>query len=221
MKILPALVLCGGLAAGVAVGDDVSLVKPGLPVGRLGSNLFITTASQLLTPAGRNVVFPEMRPQVAVLAPDGSFLAVSGKTSDLLLLDPVTGDVKQTIALPAEAALGAVSQQILKPDKDAQVSFTGLVFSRPGAGALRLYLSSVNGRIKIFGPGPDGKWISLGGFGLPLANAPGRKEEIPAGLAVSEDGKKLYVAGNLSNRLLELDAADGKLLRSWDVGVAP
>ena len=221
MKLLPALVLCGGLAAGVAVGDDVSLVKPGLPVGRLGSNLFITTASQLLTPAGRNVVFPEMRPQVAVLAPDGSFLAVSGKTSDLLLLDPVTGDVKQTIALPAEAALGAVSQQILKPDKDAQVSFTGLVFSRPGAGALRLYLSSVNGRIKIFGPGPDGKWISLGGFGLPLANAPGRKEEIPAGLAVSEDGKKLYVAGNLSNRLLELDAADGKLLRSWDVGVAP
>jgi YVTN family beta-propeller protein len=56
---------------------------------------------------------------------------------------------------------------------------------------------------------------------LPPASAPLRKKEIPAGLAVSADGKKIYVAGNLSNRLLELDAATGVLLRSWDVGVAP
>ena len=35
------------------------------------------------------------------------------------------------------------------------------------------------------------------------------------------DGKKLYVALNLSNRLAELDAATGKILQMWDVGVAP
>ena len=56
---------------------------------------------------------------------------------------------------------------------------------------------------------------------LPPANAPERTNEIPAGIAVSRDGKKIYVAGNLSNRLLELDAATGKVLRTWDVGVAP
>ena len=56
---------------------------------------------------------------------------------------------------------------------------------------------------------------------LPPANAPRRKTEIPAGLAVSPDGKRLYVALNLSNRLAELDAATGKVLRLWDVGVAP
>ena len=56
---------------------------------------------------------------------------------------------------------------------------------------------------------------------LPPANAPRRKAEIPAGLAVSRDGKRLYVALNLSNRLAELDAATGKVLRLWDVGVAP
>ena len=56
---------------------------------------------------------------------------------------------------------------------------------------------------------------------LPPANAPRRKPEIPAGLAVSRDGKRLYVALNLSNRLAELDAATGKVLRLWDVGVAP
>src|SRR6185312_8190910 len=52
-------------------------------------------------------------------------------------------------------------------------------------------------------------------------NAPSRANEIPAGIAVSPDGKKLYVALNLSNRMAELDAATGKVLRLWDTGVAP
>ena len=57
---------------------------------------------------------------------------------------------------------------------------------------------------------------------VPDANLPGHKRrEIPTGLAVSADGQRLYVAGNLGNRLHELDAASGKVLRSWDTGVAP
>ena len=40
-------------------------------------------------------------------------------------------------------------------------------------------------------------------------------------MAVSPDGKRLYVALNLSNRLAELDAANGRVLRLWEVGVAP
>ena len=47
------------------------------------------------------------------------------------------------------------------------------------------------------------------------------QKEIPAGIAVSADGKTIYVALNLSNRLAELDAATGKILRLWNVGVAP
>ena len=38
---------------------------------------------------------------------------------------------------------------------------------------------------------------------------------------MSPDGKRLYVALNLSNRLAELDAANGHVLRLWEVGVAP
>ena len=56
---------------------------------------------------------------------------------------------------------------------------------------------------------------------LPPANAKGRTNDIPAGLAVSRDGKKIYVALNLSDRLAELDAATGNVLRLWNVGVAP
>ena len=63
----------------------------------------------------------------------------------------------------------------------------------------------------------------MGLFSIPLppANAPRRGPEIPAGIAVSTDGKRLYVALNLSNRLAELDAATGRVLRLWNVGVEP
>lgn len=50
---------------------------------------------------------------------------------------------------------------------------------------------------------------------------PRRDAEISAGLAVAPDGKRLYVCGNLSNRLLELDTTTGAVVRTFDVGVAP
>jgi YVTN family beta-propeller protein len=106
----------------------------------------------------------------------------------------------------------------LKPDKDEQVSFTGLAFSPDGS---RLYLSNVKGSIKVFTDDANHQVKGIGSIPLPDANAPNRKEEIPAGLAISADGKKLYVAGNLSNRLLEFELPGGRLLRTFDVGVEP
>jgi YVTN family beta-propeller protein len=98
------------------------------------------------------------------------------------------------------------------------LSFTGLNFSPDGT---RIYLANVNGDIKVFVVAKDRKISPLFSIPLPPANAPVRKEEIPAGLAISRDGKKIYVCGNLSNRLLELDATNGNVLRTWEVGVAP
>ena len=89
------------------------------------------------------------------------------------------------------------------------MSFTGLAFSPDGS---RIYLSNVNGDIKVFGVGKDGKISPLFSIGLPGVKASRRTNEIPAGIAVSRDGKKIYVAGNLSNRLIELDAATGQSL---------
>ncbi len=67
----------------------------------------------------------------------------------------------------------------------------------------------------------DGKVSGHGTIGLPPANAPRRKAEIPAGLALSADGRRIFVVGNLSNTLVELDLASGRQLRRFDVGVAP
>lgn len=191
-------------------------------VGQQGTNRWYTPANQILTPAGQQVELPGMRPQVIALSPDGQLLLTAGKTGDLVVLDPATGEVRQRVPLPSEKELAptpdAVSTHILEPDKDGQVSFTGLAFSPDGQ---RIYFANVNGSVKVFGVENGTNVVGLFTLPLPPADAPGRKAEIPSGLAVSVDGQRLYVCGNLSNRLLELEAATGKLLRTWDVGVAP
>jgi YVTN family beta-propeller protein len=191
-------------------------------VGKAGRNRYITPANQILTPAGVQVELPGLRPQVLALSPDGRMLVTSGKTSELVVVDPVTGQIVQRVALPSEQdidpAPDAVSANILEPDKSGQVSFTGLVFSPHGR---RLYLANVNGSVKVFGVDNERRLAPLFTIPLPEVAAVGRTNEIPAGLALSPDGRKLYVALNLSNRLGEFDAEDGKLLRAWNVGVAP
>jgi len=189
-------------------------------VGKTGPQRYVTPIHQVLTPTGVQVDLPGMRPQALALSPDGRLLAVSGKTQDLVLIDPKTGEIKQRVALPSGELLDPndVSSHILKPDKSGQLSFTGLVFSPDGS---RIYLSNVKGDIKVFGVGPQGEVTGLPPIALPAANAPWRKEEIPAGLAISRDGRRLYAALNLSNRLAEIDTTTGDVLRLWQVGFAP
>jgi YVTN family beta-propeller protein len=103
-------------------------------------------------------------------------------------------------------------------DKTGQLSFTGLIFSPDGS---RIFLSNVNGNIKEFTVAKDGKVSPKRNIPLPEAKAPKRKNDIPAGLAVSPDGRLLYVCLNLGNRLGEVEIESGKTLRTIDVGVAP
>ena len=189
-------------------------------VGRDGGRT-VLPVNQVITPLGRQIDFAG-RPQVIVLSPDGKLLVTSGKNHELVVLHPETGEVLQRVAMPDEKVNepqpDVVSPNILAPDKEAQVSFTGLIFSPDRK---RIFLSNVNGSIKVFTVAESGKISASHSLPLPKANAPRRKQEIPAGLALSSDAAKLYVCGNLSNTLLELDTESGKLLRKFDVGVAP
>ena len=192
------------------------------PVGPAGPGRTAVPVNQVLTPAGREVPLPGLRPQALALSPDGRLLAVSGKTSELVIIDPASGAVLERIGLPAEGAAEgapeAASPNIIEPDTKGQLSYTGLVFSPDGR---RLCLSNVNGSIKVFDVGLDGGVSPRRSLRLPAANAPRRAEEIPAGLAFSADGRRLYVCGNLSNRLFELDAETGVVFRTFETGVAP
>ena len=191
-------------------------------VGRSGADRTVTPVNQVLTPLGRTVELPGLRPQALALSPDGRILVTSGKTSEIVVVDPTTGTIRQRVALPSEQQgepqPDVVSPHILEPDQKGQVSYTGLVFAPDGR---RLVLSNVNGSLKVFAVALDGTVTPSHSVPLPLANAPRRKEDIPSGLTFSPDGARLYVCGNLSNQLFELDAATGKVLRTFPVGVAP
>jgi YVTN family beta-propeller protein len=188
-------------------------------VGRNGNGL-VTPVNQRVTPAGIQVELPGIRPQALALSPDGGLLVTAGLTHELVVVDPATGKIEQRVAFPTgkTRAEESVVPGVLDPDDEAQLSFTGLAFSPDGS---RIYLSNVNGDLKVFGVGKNHNVSPLFSIALPPANAPMRTNEIPTGIAVSREGRKLYVALNLSNRLAELDAATGKVLRTWDTGVAP
>jgi YVTN family beta-propeller protein len=191
-------------------------------IGRLSADRHYTPANQILSPAGLQVELPGMRPLALALSPDRRLLITAGKSHELVVLDPLSGAILQRVSLPSESSretgVQPVSEHILEPDSEGQLSYTGLTFSPDGS---RIYLANVDGSIKVFSVAKDGKVAGLFTIPLPPAKAPRRLADIPAGITVSRDGKRLYVVLNLSNRLAELDAVSGKVLHLWAVGVAP
>jgi DNA-binding beta-propeller fold protein YncE len=193
------------------------------PVKRSSTNRIMTPVNQLVTPVGRVLELPGMRPQALALSPNGKILVTAGKTPELVVVDPVKSIILQRVPLPPESGGQAanadiVSSHILKPDEEGQVSFTGITYSPDGK---RIYLANVNGSIKVFKVDTNSEVAPLVSFPLPAAAAPDRTNEIPASLTFSRDGKKLYVVFNLSNQLAEMEPETGRVLRTWDVGVAP
>jgi YVTN family beta-propeller protein len=202
-----------GASAGVA-GDTET-------VGRHEGGRVVLPVNQILTPAGKQVELPGMRAQALALSPDGTLLAVSGLTSELLVLDPATGETRQRVRLPKlikGAPPESSSPEFLDFDGRSEMSYAGLSFSPDGT---RLALSNVNGDVKLFEVTADGTVTPWRVVALPEAKAPHRAAEIPAGHAWSADGARLYVCGNLSNRLFEIDVNAGKVQTSFEVGVAP
>jgi DNA-binding beta-propeller fold protein YncE len=209
-------VVLASCVVGPARGDDLVERVGTSPDGRS-----VTPVNQVVTPAGRQVPLPGLRPQAIALSPDGRLLVTAGKTNEIVVVDPATGDVLARVKPPADAVTAppadVESARNLAPDTKAIESFTGLVFSPDGT---RLFMSNVHGSIKVFAV-RDGSLHASHSIRLPEDGAPGRKAEIPAGLALTPDGRLLYVCGNLSNRLLEIDTATGEVRRTFDVGVAP
>jgi YVTN family beta-propeller protein len=218
--ILAAALILGSTSSPGAAGGPAPQDKE--TVGAKPNGRTVLPVNQVVTPYGVQSTLPGLRPQAMALSPNGKLLALSGKTPELVILNARTGRLEQEVPLPAEAQEEQnpeiVSPQILDPDLEGQLSFTGLVFTPNGR---RIFMSNVMGSIKVFNVDPDGTVGPSHTIHLPPADAPRRGEEIPSGLALSADGGRLYVCGNLSNRLLEIDPAVKKVVRTFDVGVAP
>ena len=223
IRIAVVLVLCC-LVRNAATAQEKSTEVQDLDRQWVGGSIedsIVTPVNQRLTPVGKWLDLPGMRPQVLALSPDGKIAVTSGKTSKLVVIDPETNSILQQVDLPSEESTSNADQSAannLKPDTKAIASFTGLVFSPDGRS---IYLSNVQGSIKVFSVDGVGKVSPSHVIRIPDANAPKRKQEIPSGLAITPDGKRLFVCGNLSNRLIEINLETSQVARTFDVGVAP
>ncbi|HLH54080.1 MAG TPA: bifunctional YncE family protein/alkaline phosphatase family protein, partial [Verrucomicrobiae bacterium] len=197
------------------------------------TNLVYVPTGQLLSPAGQQISLPGMRPQGLALHPARRILAVAGNTESIVLVDPDTGRTLQTVPLSlitTEVRTNKTTNTVdgtsyvtnkvssVNVTNHAQLSFTGLIFSPDGS---RLFLSNSKGTVWAFNLVLGQVVGKAQAFALPETDSPKQRKEIPSGLALSEDGRRLYVVGNLGNKLDELDSASGVPLRSWETGTAP
>jgi len=147
-----------------------------------------------LDPAGRSVEVGSM-PLAIALSPDSKSIIVSlngWREQGIQVLDRGTGAVVQSIAQPA--------------------AFVGMTFSPDGKS---LYVSGGNEDVVYRYTWSNGRATAADTIELAkkAANRPGTR--YPAGLGVSIDGKKLYVAENLADSVAVVDLASGRVTQRF------
>ena len=146
-----------------------------------------------LDPVGTQHDLRAAMPLTMVLAPSGRALVISSagyREPGLDVVDLATGEVVQSLPQPA-AFLGAA----FSPDGRtlfASGAFQDVVYVYRWAGER----ASLTGSLEL-------------GAGAPLGS------RYPAGLALSADGRRLYVAENVADSLAVLDVASGRVTQRF------
>ncbi|MBL0157743.1 MAG: bifunctional YncE family protein/alkaline phosphatase family protein [Bryobacterales bacterium] len=149
-------------------------------IGRQDDGSFVIPTGQVLTPAGTHVEVSD-RPLGMVLSPDGKMLAV------------VTGSnfAPRSLHLVSMASK-TVTQTIPIGD-----SFVGVAFDSDGR---KLYVGGgKSDEVKVFARADGGEFRQSGA--VKIAGG------APSGLALSADGRTLYVALNLKHAVAMIDTA--------------
>jgi YVTN family beta-propeller protein len=166
-------------------------------VGPLAGGRVIVPTNQILSPAGRQLIVGG-RPTDVALSSNGKWLAVLN-VSEVQLVDVATEKILSQVAIRG-------------------ASFKGIVFAPNGK---RVYASTMKGGIVVLKVSKDGKLDAAKPIELPPKRARHSGSSVPAGLAISADGKTLFASLNLTNSLAEIDLASGDVKREIPVGNAP
>ncbi len=172
-------------------------------IGRQADGAVLLSTNQTITPAGKQVEF-DGRPNAMALSPDGKTAAVlNGNAQALVLVDLENAKVRQVFDSAGSSA-----------------SYDGIAYAKDGK---TLYASQA-GRIIVADVAVDGT-VKLGKLiEAPRATVyfPGAgPTSYPGGLALSEDGSKLYVALSRNNALGVLDLESLHWRAEIAVGNAP
>jgi YVTN family beta-propeller protein len=153
-----------------------------------------------LDPAGNSMALGSM-PLAMALAPGGGRLVVmlSGyREQGIQVVDRASGRLVQTLAQPA--------------------AFLGLAFAPDGK---RLYASGGDrDLIYVYAWAADTAAL-VDSLPLAMPRAPAHGARYPAGLAVSPDGRRLYVAENLADSLAVVDLARRTVVQRLPAGSYP
>jgi len=197
--------------------------NPNRTVGPQRDGSIVASSNQTLTPAGTIVDLgsPVVAKAVALnpnaKTKSGAVLLM-GSPQPIIIFDTESGRLLQRF-IPS-AADGAAFHS------DKAGSFTGITYSSDGT---RLFFSQDDNHIVIARVNPDtGLLTSEQSLTLPAPPADGRhyfdaKAINPGGIALSEDGKRAYVALNAANTLgvIDLGAGQARLIAQIPVGNAP
>ena len=98
LTMLNLLVLASLLAVGAAFQAALASNQEQFQVGVQPDGRIVVPTNQVLEPAGTQITFPG-RPVDLALAEDGKLLVVKN-SKDLVLIDPGTGRLRQTVSIP-------------------------------------------------------------------------------------------------------------------------
>jgi YVTN family beta-propeller protein len=205
-QLLTALLLSGAFYS-PALHAGNPPVLPNEKVDLQKDGTVVLPDSQVILPAGRQYTVIG-RPSVMAIRPDH-------KTAVVINGDGNTGFAAGPIVI-IDLEKGTILQQ-LRPFSGAKVSLTGAVYSPNGQ---FLYASDYanSATVDAYQVAANGTVTYTGSVALPN---PQGNNAIPAGLAITPDGKTIYAALNGLNSLAVIDVATLSVTAQIPVGNAP
>jgi YVTN family beta-propeller protein len=199
------MALAPGVERASARGPDQFLQKA--VAGPQGDGTYVVATTQIVSPAGESVVFAG-RPTDLALSPDESLLAVKS-SFDLVFIDVATRRVKQVLPLPE-------SSRRFPGLGDGRASYCGIAWSRDGA---RVWITDAHDTLHGSTLQDDGsfRWTER----IHLPGPASEERSAPGGLALDEDGGKIYVALSRNNSIGVVSVETKRVEREIPVGIAP
>jgi YVTN family beta-propeller protein len=199
------------LAVGLVGGSAFAQQSDTLPTYQVGTQTdgsVVTSVNQVITPAGTQIPLPRTRVNAVAVRPDNRTAAALTMDSGvpIRIMNLATGTEIQEFTPQGSGTGGAIA---------------GLAYSPDGK---TLYASQDNGYVIVANIASDGTISSNSVIAIPknpAFNYNGYTVPNPAGLALSADGTKLYVALNRYNALGVVDLTQQKYVGQIAVGNAP
>lgn len=203
-SLLTSVSSCAVIAFGLGTGAMAQQSVPPLTygVGLQPDGSVLVPSNQVLTPAGTQVELPLSRPNTVAIRPDQKTAAV--------LTKPDNSSPIRVIDLEN----GTELQEYVPPDKLTNGSYAGIIYSADGQ---TLYASQDSGNIQVADVDRNG----LLTFNRQIPIPQPVKGAIPGTLALSADGKLLYVVLNALNTLGIIDLSTSTLIKQIPVGNSP